>query len=368
MNPEKQFCPNPDCIARGPVGQGNIGIHSYPERRYVCHTCHKTFSETKGTAVYGLKRPQDDFVKVTTLLAHGCPPPAAAIAFDLDIRTVYAWLERAGQHCQVVHQTIIGTSKLDLGQVQADEIKVKTQRGTVWMALAQAVPSRLWLGGVISTERDLTLIRALVTLIVTVALCRPLLLAVDGLASYGRAFREAFRAPLPRTTPGRPQLRPWEDIAIVQGVKQRASGALAIDRRIVQGDIGLVQWLVQHTQGGGSINTAFIERLNATFRQRLVWLVRRGRHLARTSATLAWGMSLVGCVYNLCTYHDSLRLPLHLSPRHRRWVQRTPALAAGLTDHRWSVHELLTFNIPLSPSVAPKKRGRPPKVRFEAVA
>lgn len=157
------------------------------------------------------------------------------------------------------------------------------------MALALCVPFRLWLGGVVSRQRDLSLIRALVAMVVTVALCRPLLLAADGLSSYVRAFQEAFRSPLPRHSRGRPRLRPWDDLAIVQVVKQRCQGVLDVQRRIVQGSESLVQRLLRQTQGGGQINTAYIERLNATFRQCLAPLTRRGRALARLPQTLHLG-------------------------------------------------------------------------------
>ena len=115
----------------------------------------------------------------------------------------------------------------------------------------------------------------------TVALCRPLLLAVDGLSSYVGAFQRAFRTKLPRWGHrGRARLRPWTEVAIVQVVKQRRSGKLTIDRRIVQGGAEMIARLIQATQGHGSINTAYIERLNATFRARITALVRRGRVLA----------------------------------------------------------------------------------------
>ena len=48
MDPNSVFCPNPDCPACGKPGQGNIGMHSHTERRYICHLCKKTFAETKG--------------------------------------------------------------------------------------------------------------------------------------------------------------------------------------------------------------------------------------------------------------------------------------------------------------------------------
>jgi hypothetical protein len=94
--------------------------------------------------------------------------------------------------------------------------------------------------------------------------------------------------------------------------------------------------LLQATQGKGVINTAFIERLNATFRQRLGVLARR----TRKPQTLEASMFLLGCVYNFCAFHKSLRLPLYIGERGRKWVPPTPALAAGWTDHRWSVLEL----------------------------
>jgi hypothetical protein len=55
------------------------------------------------------------------------------------------------------------------------------------------------------------------------------------------------------------------------------------------------------SQGGGLINTAYIERLNASFRHRLASLARCTRALARVPETLEWGMYLVGSVYNFCT-------------------------------------------------------------------
>lgn len=91
MNPQEQFCPNSGCHASGKVGGGNIVIHSRQEQRYKCRCCGKSFSERKGTAVYGIKHPEWLFVQVTTLLAHGCPVQAIVVAFALDERTVTSW-------------------------------------------------------------------------------------------------------------------------------------------------------------------------------------------------------------------------------------------------------------------------------------
>jgi transposase-like protein len=363
MDPQAVFCPNIDCPARGRRGAGNIGIHSQKDKRYVCRVCNRTFSVTKGGLFYRLRSDPQVFRLVISLLVYGCPVQAIVKAFGLDERTVKSWWQRAGYQCAAVHEHIVGQSQLDLQQVQADEIKVKTQRGSVWMALAMMVPTRLWLGGAVSPQRDQGLIHRLTHQIRRVALCRPVLLAVDGLASYVSAFQAAFRSALPPRPgqTGRPRLIAWPNVAIVQVVKHRLADRLTIDRRIVQGSTTIVQRLLQTSQAGGVINTAFIERLNATFRQRLSCLTRRTRTLAQQAETLTAGMYVLGCVYNFCDYHKSLRSLVWVSRCRYHWVPRTPALAAGLTDHRWTIQELLSFKVPPPRWVPPKQRGRPSK-------
>ena len=362
MNPQAQFCLNMECPARGQTGEGNIHVHSQKDKRYVCDVCQQTFTTSKGTIFYRLRTDPHIVMWVIILLAYGCPVQAVVKAFGLDERTVRDWQGKAGAHCKKIHEHIVESSQQDLQQVQADEIKVKTQTGNYWMALAMVVRTRLWLGGVVSRKRNLDLIRALVEKVRVIALCRPLLLAVDGLSSYVTAFRLAFRSKLPRWRgeTGRCKLVSWPNIAIVQVVKQRVEGVMIVDRRIVQGSKEMVEHLIKATQKGkGVINTAYIERLNATFRQRLNNLVRRTRTLARRSETLVAGMYIVGCFYNFCDFHHSLRLKLLVGSFSYRWVQRTPAIAAKLTDHQWTPAELFAFKIPPPRWKLPVQRGRP---------
>jgi hypothetical protein len=99
------------------------------------------------------------------------------------------------------------------------------------------------------------------------------------------------------------------------------------------------------------INTSYIERLQATLRARLAPLVRRTRAGAHKRCTLEWGMWLVGSCYNFMWVHRSLG------------EKRTPAKAAGLTDHRWTMEELLAFPVP--PAELPRWRGRKPRWLLE---
>jgi len=228
------------------------------------------------------------------------------------------------------------------------------------VAMAMMVSTRLWLGGAVSAYRDTALLQKMAQQVRAIALCRPLLIAVDGLNLYPNVFRDAFRTGIPRLAGqiGRMTLVEWPNIAIVQVVKSKQSGTWSIRRLIVQGTKAMIEQLLQTTQGGGIINTAYIERLNATFRQRLACLFRRTRHLARQSTTLQHSMFVLGCVYNFCDFHQSLRLRLSVGRHGFHWVQRTPALAAGLTDHRWTLQELFLHKTPPRPRL--KKQGRGP--------
>ena len=362
MDPQAQFCHNRDCPARGVVGQGNIRVHSRKEQRYRCTICRRTFAATRGTPFYRLETPPETVTTVTTLLCHGCPPQAIVAAFGFDERTIARWQQRTGQHCQGFHEHGVQRGQIDLQHVQADELNVKAVGRRFWMAMAMAVPSRLWLGGVISVRRDLALITALVAMVRSCARSLAILVCVDGLASYVTAFVRVFRHRVHTGRPGRPRLEEEPGLLIGQVVKHYAKRrVVGVTRRVVRGTAAAILAVLTATGTGTGINTAYIERLNATFRAAAAPLTRRGRAIARTEEALQAEMFLVGCAYNFCWEHESLRQAASAGACSQ-WRGRTPAMAAGLTDHRWTMQELLSYQVPPSPWVAPKRRGRPPKL------
>jgi transposase-like protein len=361
MNPQTPFCHNPDCQARGQMGQGHIRVHRQVEQRYRCTTCGHTFAATKGTPFYRLRTATDLVTLVLTWLYHGCPTQAIVAAFGLDERTVASWLARAGHHCQQRHQHLVQQGQVDLPHVQADELWVKLVGLRVWMAMAMAVPSRLWLGGVISPQRDLRLINTLVQQVRACGRSLAILVCVDGLASYVTAVRRVCRQPVHTGRPGRPRLVLEEGLLLGQVVKRYVKRRVAsVERRVVRGTEAAIAAVLAATHSGTGINTAYIERLNATFRASLAPLVRRGRAIAHTETLVTAGTWLVGCAYNFCWLHESLRLRAPAGACWK-WQERTPAMAAGLTNHRWTTQELLGYQVPLPAWVAPKPRGRPPK-------
>lgn len=359
MDPRAVFCLNPACPARGQVGQGNIHLHSRKKQRYRCVVCRRTFTASKGTVFYRRHKQAMQLVWVITLLAYGCPPQAIVRAFGWDERTVYALLQAAGQHCEQVHEYLVQRPR-DLQHVQADELRVKLQSAIVWVAMALEVRTRLWLGAVVSPQRDLPLLVDLMHRVRQCALERAVLFCTDGLRSYKRAIQRVFRERVPRQGLGRPRLRTWTNLCFVQIVKynplQPERGMLC---RLRLGVGTQVSALLRQSQGEGVANTAYLERLNATFRAHLCGLGRRGRALLRQPNTLHAGVFLIGTVYNFCTAHDSLRLPN--CGRGLKWMPRTPAMAAGLTEHCWSIHELLLYHVPLARWTPPKRPGRPSK-------
>ncbi len=122
---------------------------------------------------------------------------------------------------------------------------------------------------------------------------------------------------------------------------------MEVTRKLTWGMLEQAQSLLSMTVGCQQFTTSFIERFNGTMRERLASLTRKCRHAAHRLDALEAGMYLIGCTYNFCFPHHELSNMQHFgSPC-------TPAMAAGLTDHIWTVQEVLTYKIALAPWVEP---------------
>jgi IS1 family transposase len=306
----------------------------------------------------GLRKPMDLIVIVVTLLAYGCPIQAIVHAFGLDERTVADWRDRAGAQCQKVHQEVIEQGKLDLMHVQADEMRVKGCKMIAWMGLAMMVSTRLWIAGVVQPTRDRRLADQLLQQVRRCAMSlRPLLVLTDGWSAYPNSIRRAFRQKVkPTAGAKRACWQIWPALHIGTVIKRtQKKRVVQITRRMAHGLLLQAEQLLQASQGGSVLNTAFIERLNGTFRERLASLTRKSRHAARRLRALETGMYLIGCTYNFCFPHHELSKTKHVgSPC-------TPAMAAGLTDHVWSIAEVLKYKTAPPPWIEPKRRRRQTK-------
>lgn len=359
MDPSATFCPHLACPDKGLMGQGNIRLHSQRARRYRCTTCGHTFAATMNTPFYRLHHAPALMTLVLTLLVHGCPPAAIVAAFGLDERTVRAWLGRGGAHAALLHAQLTGTARVEARQVQADEMRVRVRGGAVWAAVALAVDSRFWLATAVARRRDGLLVHLLLRRVLSALDGRAFLLAVDGFGAYVTAARALVRVPQRTGRRGRPRLVWPEGFALAQVIKAGMHRGDGIVRRVVRGTEGTVVAALAASHGGVSINTAYIERLNAALREHLAALVRRRRAPAHGAALVEDGLHLLRLAYNWCWTHESLRLRA-IGTRHR-YLQRTPAMAAGMADRPYTLGQLL--HTPIQPvpraTPAPTRRGRP---------
>ncbi len=308
----------------------------------------------------GLRTSRELVVIVVTLLAFGCPVQAIVQAYGLDERTVASWRDRAGSQCQRVHQAVVEQGQLDLIHVQADEIRVKARSMVAWMGLAMMVSTRLWLGGVVSGTRDTSLADRLLQQVraCSQAACA-LLVCTDGWAAYPNSIRRAFRDKVKRTAGcGRASLQVWSGLHIGTVIKQTVNKRLKeVVRQMSHGSLAQAMHLLRRSAGGQVLNTSYIERLNGTVRERLATLTRKCRHAAHRLQALETGMYLIGSTYNFCCFHQALST--RAAGEAQKLLRQTPAIASGLTDHLWSISELLRYKIAPAPWVEPKRRGRP---------
>ena len=222
LDASKEFCLNDACPSRGKVGQGNIVIHDSSRGRYRCNVCKKTFNKRRGTALEGIRKPDDLFVTAISLLSHGCPTQAIVYTYKLDERTVADWQMRAGLHCEKVHKEKIEQGNLDIKQAQVDEIRVKAREMVIWMGLAMMVPTRLWIAGLVSKTRDSNFTDKLLQKVRNCCIAlSAILICVDGLKSYPKSIIKAFREKVKdKPGPGAPRKEVWPDVHIGVVVKR----------------------------------------------------------------------------------------------------------------------------------------------------
>jgi hypothetical protein len=210
---------------------------------------------------------------------------------------VARWQRESGHHCRRLHEHIVQAGGVLLAQVQADELRIRIVGGVLWLASALSVSSRLWLGGVVQIRRDRCLIRQLLLRVRACGAFEELLLCTDGLAAYPKQALKVLREPVHTGKRGRPRLLLPEGIMVAQAVKRYARRRVVeVLRRVVRGTEAEVGERLRSTQGATTavINTAYVERLQATFRSRLAPLVRRTRarrHVIRRRWRRACGWS-----------------------------------------------------------------------------
>jgi hypothetical protein len=192
--------------------------------------------------------------------------------------------------------------------------------------------------------------------------CAPLFLT-DGFREYLTALlthygywvqppRRQGTGPMPK-----PRWMPLPQLLYAQVIKTvRRRRLVRVRHRVVFGTLEAVNAVLAPL--GCQINTAFVERLNLTIRQHVAAVGRRVSTLCKGEDGLWQQVAVFHCYYNFCLPHASIRQPLpqpestHGTGSATQWRPYTPAMAAGLTDHVWTLREVLLFRVPPWPQPA----------------
>jgi IS1 family transposase len=376
VNTTSHFCPAPDCSYRGWLGRGNIRANGHPGgqpwRQLQCVSCQGYFYETHGTIFHGKRASVELIVRVIACLAEGLGIRGTARVFEIDPNTVLGWLVEAAEQLHAFSAYFL--HELHLTQVQLDELYAvlsAVRDGDVSAAEAIEQLSRPphWVWTAIDPEtklllsvqvgaRTLAMAQAVLHHIVQVLApgCVPLFLS-DGYAHYLTAIVTHFGSwiqPPRRQVRGsapKPCWMPLPALLYAQVVKtMRRRRIVAVKHRVVFGTIAAVEQVLAAC--GWHINTAFVERLNLSLRQRVAAIGRRSATPCKSQDGLCQQLVLFQVYHNFVVPHTSLRQALAApAPTNGRgsakvWRPCTPAMAAGLTDHVWGLREVLMFRVP----------------------
>src|SRR5713101_1826139 len=375
-------CPNPDCAYRGWVGWGNLRANGHPNggpwRRRLCVVCRRYFLETLGTLLHGKRTSVELIVRVLACLAEGLGIRGTARVFEVDPNTVLQWLVEAAEQLRAfsrhfLHDVRVRQVQLDElfallsavkdGKVSEAEAIERLERSPQWVWVAVDPESKLLLALDVG-DRTLGMAQRVVHQVAQILApdCAPLFLT-DGFREYMTALLTHYGqwVHLPRrqaTGPApKPRWMPLPQLRYAQVIKTvRCRRLVGVTHRVVFGSLEAVQHLLAPL--GWHINTAFVERINLTIRQHVAAVGRRVSTLCKGEDGLRQQLAVFHCYYNFCLPHASVRQPLpQPEPTNgtgsaKLWQPCTPAMAAGLTDHVWTLREVLLFRVPPWPQPA----------------
>jgi IS1 family transposase len=368
------FCPHAPWASHGWVGFGNLRANGHPNgrrwRQLLGLGCHGYFRETTGTLVHATQVEPDKLVWAIAALAEGLGIRAAARVFEVAPNTVLTWLVEAAEHLEAFSRALLHDVAVEQVQraelfarlsavkdgemTKADAIK-RLSRSPHWVWVAMDPVSKL-IRTVDIGERTLAMAQRLIPQITRVLapdgapLFRPdgfrdYLIAL--VTPYGRWIQPARRqgqGPLPK-----PRWLPLPQLLDAQVVKSdRRRRLVGGKHQVVFGTRETIESRL--AKRGWTINTAFIERLNLDLRQHVAAIGRRVNTLGKHEAGLRQQLARFHTDHHFVLPHASLCVPLldaiPGTGAGKRWQQRTPAMAAGLTNRVWSLREVLMTRVP----------------------
>jgi IS1 family transposase len=362
VNTEGFACPNQQCLYFG-VTEAHIhalvgdGKHGRAEQiqTFRCQACRTTFSARRSTPLYRLKTPSQKVAMVLSALAEGLDASAAERVFGYRQTTITTWLTRAGRHAELFHEHSF--RNLHLPHLQLDEIRTRLRCSTQVLWLWLAIDPRTKILPVLSlgprTQHAAHLLIHSLRQVLAPG-CLPLFTS-DGLNLYFYALTAHFGHWLTGGRRGRKVCQWQVEPGLIYGQVKKSYRRRKLVRVTPVMRLGTEDALKVTLQGlgfSGRLNTAFIERVNLTIRHGIAALARRTWATAQQSPHLLAYLEWWRVYYHFVRPHEALRVAL-LQPRERggkrlaqRYRQRTPAMAAGRTNRRWNVREVLACPLP----------------------
>ena len=374
MNLATCHCRNTRCVRCGKMGSASaLQPHGSDrgEVRFQCAACKHMVSARAGTAYAGIRTDLAQYALGAKLLAEGMSVRATARILEVDKDTVNAWLGYLGIHGAEV--MAYHFRHLHLTECQLDELwtfvkkkeehltpleRVLDMHGDTWVWIAFAPTTKVvpaWVAGKRTLQESTRLIQHLQS-------------RTDGhipfftsdeLPHYAAALLEVYGQTVvpPRTgRPGRPRNTykvPPDDLLYAIVNKRRKGGRVVeVTTHVVYGTPERLAQALAKSPVSHGISTVGVERNNLTIRQHARRMGRKVNAFSKDHTYLEYQLALSFAYYHFVIPHRGLRhrlaqpLPTKGSGSPKRWVQRTPAMAAGLTDHIWTMDELLSFRVP----------------------
>lgn len=333
---------------------GSAGLFIDPENSLVYSTLQHTRScAHKGTAMHHAHLSEQAFETIAKSLAEGVGVAATARIQGVDKKTVLLVLAKAGEHTMKISRALM--RNLVVSECQLDEMwsfigkkeknlapieKLQGELGDAWIWIAFDAVNKVAISSVIGKRTKPHAVELLGD-VKRVTVRTPTLFSSDQLDQYGSALLEVYGTwmnPPRKPGPGRPpkpRLVPPDDLLYVQVVKQYEKyRVVKVTRKVVFGDPDKVAAILESSPVSRAINTSYIERYNGTVRHLDARCARKTYRFSKCKDNHKLQLALSLAYYHLCLPHRTL------SKRQRQ--PTTPFMSAGLTDHVWTMAELLT--------------------------
>lgn len=345
--------------------------HDRGEARFRCAHCGQVTEARAGTAYANIRTDLETYELGAKLLAEGMSLRAVGRVLGRDKDTVCDWVTQLGAHCANVAAYYF--RDLHITECQLDELWTFVRKkeaqltpveqmlnlyGDTWVWIAFAPLSKLvpaWVAG----KRTLQESRQLVECLKNRLDDHIPFFTSDDLPHYAEALLEVYgQTIVPARTgkPGRPRQPhkvPPEDLLYAVVCKRREGARVVeVTTQIIYGTPERIAQALHDSPASHTISTYGVERNNLTIRQHARRMSRKVNAFSKEHDYLEHQLGLSFAYYHFVIPHRGLRrkwprpVPTKGTGSPKMWEQRTPAMAAGLTDHIWSMDELLSFRVP----------------------